>query len=163
MNVTVGTPPQPVILQVDTGSDEVWFPYTRSKFCTSPKMRSQCSEGTFDPSLSSTCILEEEGGFDIFYGDKTSIHGDYFVDEFGIGNRVVNDLVMGVATDISIPAPLSTYAQPGIFGIGPKTNKTRAGIVTMMKKNGLIPVEAYSIWLDDIGELVSIYARISEC
>jgi hypothetical protein len=42
-NATVGSPPQAVSLQIDTGSSDTWVPFVGASICTESD---QCNEGT---------------------------------------------------------------------------------------------------------------------
>lgn len=153
MNITVGTPPQSMNVQIDTGSDELWVPYSKSDRCTQHK--ELCSEGVFDPAKSSTYKTRSKGTFDISYGDQTHIQGDYAVDAVGVGGQAVKGMTMGVAKSAYVPDGIDKLPFQGILGIGPKTSKigekTAPHMLDMMKEQGLIDTRAYSLYLNDLG------------
>ena len=107
-NVTVGTPPQMVQLQIDTGSSDVWMTSPTARFCK--KNQDNCAGGTFNPQQSSTYHVVAPGGFNITYVDGTGSVGDFFSDDFGIGGITLDGLQMGLA--------LSTTIGTGIIGVG---------------------------------------------
>lgn len=81
--VSIGTPPQSLLLQIDTGSSDTWVEVPESLLC---RARSQpCAiSGTYDNSSSSTYHYVNSL-FDIQYGDGTAAIGDYATETFHIG------------------------------------------------------------------------------
>ncbi|KAF2096259.1 acid protease [Rhizodiscina lignyota] len=151
--VTIGSPPQSVMLQVDTGSNELWFPYKESTECT--RNNTECTEGTFDPSASDTYRTVAKGKFGIPYADTTNITGDYFTDSLGLGQQTIEGMVMGLSKVSQIPKGLQSVPFEGIIGVGPKArsetfNGTHLSIAQQMKKQGLIATESYSLWLNGV-------------
>ena len=93
VNASVGTPPQLVQLQIDTGSSDVWM--FGPDACSDA---SSCVGGTFDPTKSSSSTLIEQDGFEIQYVTPGSgVTGDYIADNFGLGGKTVNNLTLAVA------------------------------------------------------------------
>lgn len=140
--VGIGTPPQAVSLLLDTGSSDTWC-YTPG----SSMSNSQRPMSFFDPSRSRSFHYNETT-FQIQYGIG-SVQGRWGTDQFRIGNALVNDLSIGIAT--------SGSSQQGIIGIGrPQAESTyREGIIyenlpMKMVSQGLINTAAYSLYLNDI-------------
>ncbi|KAL1966350.1 hypothetical protein VTN77DRAFT_4492 [Rasamsonia byssochlamydoides] len=148
VNATVGTPPQPVQLQIDTGSSDVWvFGPNSCDENTSP-----CLGGVFDPSESSSIKVVGKDEFKIEYGTPNSdVVGNYITDDFGIGGITIKNLTMAVATDAKV-------VPTGIMGIGFDTDeslvaqgsKPYPNIIDVMVEQGLISTRAYSLWLNDL-------------
>ena len=67
----VGTPPQTVYVQVDTGSSDLWVPST---VCDSCSGKSQ-----YDASSSSTS-KKQSGSFEIQYGDGSTVSGPVYTE-----------------------------------------------------------------------------------
>lgn len=97
INVTVGTPPQSLALQLDTGSSDTWMPASNTQVCAagnctrgscqsldSYKLKPSCSLSLIDYfivniSASSTAMEDMPGQFFIQYGDNSAANGDYIV------------------------------------------------------------------------------------
>jgi hypothetical protein len=89
-SVTIGTPPQKLTLQIDTGSSDLWVEFAGSSFCESEG--NPCSaSGTYDNTTSSTYDYLNSL-FDIQYGDSTQAVGDYATETFQIGGNVHEQL-----------------------------------------------------------------------
>jgi hypothetical protein len=114
-----------------------------------------------DLSQSETGILLEQGSFSIkYFTPGSGVTGDYISDVFGIGGLTIQNLTMAVATE-------AQSVSTGILGIGYSADESIAAtgriypnIIDEMVNQGLIKSRAYSIWLDDIGKLLS---RIMSC
>ena len=151
VNATIGTPPQTVNLQIDTGSSDVWMFGPGS--CDTQS--SQCLGGAFDGSKSSSAALIAEGKFKIQYQTPGSgVQGDYFSDDFGLGGATIKNLTMAVASQ-------AVHVPTGIMGIGFNTNEAFVAqggepypnIVDEMVNQGLISSRAYSLYLDDLEDV----------
>src|SRR5882757_6541531 len=95
VNASVGTPPQEVQLDIDTGSSDVWMFGVHS--CDSTT--STCSGGAFDETASTSLALLSAGTFQIQYFTQGSgVEGDYIADTFSIGQGTVENFTMGVAS-----------------------------------------------------------------
>ncbi|PIG82053.1 yapsin [Aspergillus arachidicola] len=148
VNASVGTPPQPVQLQVDTGSSDVWmFGPQSCDLNTSP-----CLGNAYDPTLSSTSKILDKGGFSIQYVTPGSgVKGDYVGDNFGFGSVTVQGLTMGVARQ-------AQNVITGIMGIGfaagesivSQGQKPYKNIIDMLVEQELVNTRAYSLWLNDV-------------
>lgn len=96
-------------------------------------------------SESSTYKVAVENGFEIEYQDGTSASGDYFTDDFSIGDITVSNLQMGIAD--------KTAVGTGILGIGFELNEaaetTYSNLVADMVNQSKINTMAYSLYLND--------------
>ncbi|RPA83875.1 acid protease [Ascobolus immersus RN42] len=155
-NITIGTPPQPMRLHVDTGSSDVWVQNSNSAWCL--KQEQNCNiTGTFDPTDSKT-YKKLNNDFAINYVDREYAKGEYGTDVFGIGGKSVKGLQFGLANDVN--------STEGIMGLGFPENVAQVGkgkgpydnLPVLMVKQGLINTRAYSLWLNDLdadqGELL---------
>ena len=157
MNVSVGTPPQSITVQLDTGSSDFWVPVTGSSVCD--LQTALCEQlGSFDPSSSSS-FKKVANGFEISYGDGTQITGDYGNDTVGFGGISMPGAVVAVVDDGQTDTPLS-----GIMGIGYPDGEAvvqiegseedqYVNIIQQLKQSGKINTMAYSLWLNDLGKL----------
>lgn len=100
---------------------------------------------TVDASASSTYKNAVTDGFTIQYADGTGASGDYFTDDFTIGDITVTDLQMGLADKTAIGS--------GILGIGFELNEaaetTYSNLVSTMVDQSKINTMAYSLYLND--------------
>jgi Eukaryotic aspartyl protease len=86
-SVTIGTPPQTLSLQIDTGSSDLWVEFAGSSFCESEGNPCAAS-GTYDNTTSSTYHYLNSL-FNINYADFTQAVGDYATETFQIGGTVL--------------------------------------------------------------------------
>lgn len=150
-NVTAGTPAQSVMLQIDTGSSDVWMSATNATYCTGRNGAENCVGGTFNSATSSTFKYVNDL-FNITYVDMTGSVGDYFTDVLRIGGVTVTGQQMGLAIDTTIGT--------GILGIGYPSDEAICKpsgcpgqyptMVQNMVSQKLINTQAYSLWLDDL-------------
>jgi hypothetical protein len=95
--VSIGTPPQPVVLALDTGSSETWVNPTCATAST-PNQVTECNNSPrYDPSKSSS-YSEGYLDFSLSYG-KGSAYGEYALDTITIGG--IHDFVtLCLGTDL---------------------------------------------------------------
>jgi hypothetical protein len=145
INITVGTPPQPLSLQLDTGSSDIWFPSASSNIC-----QQNCAFASYDASSSSTGTEIAKDAFNIQYVDGSTIEGDYITDILNIGSTQITNMTMAAATTASRVI--------GIMGIGYQAGESIAetdgvvypGLVNQLVSQGEISTMAYSLWLNDV-------------
>lgn len=149
INISVGTPPQSVTLDIDTGSSDIWM--------FGPKTYRDCAKcfgGSFDRNQSSTSVMVEQAGFSISYADGTGADGDYLSDKVGLGGATVNNVTVAVATELYGWDLVS----PSVMGIGFETKEAVTdtppypGVLRHMVAQQLINTRSYSLWLDDLGK-----------
>lgn len=102
INMTVGTPPQPFSVQLDTGSSDIWIPWVQSDACLAVPEACQAL-GAFDPENSSSFQDIGQGEFEIQYQDNSAISGDYILETLVVGKTTVTNLTMGLATRATRP------------------------------------------------------------
>ena len=148
INVTVGTPPQPFSLQLDTGSSDIWFPAANSDICRN--YQQDCTFGSYSLSQSSSGADIGQGQFQIRYVDGSEIQGDYISDVLNIGKTQLKNLTMAAA--------LTASRGVGIMGIGYASDESAAtisgvtypNVINLLKDQGFINTLAYSLWLNDL-------------
>lgn len=155
-NISIGTPPQNMSVQLDTGSSDLWVPATDSNICSEPSCDAW---GSFDPQASKTFdVLTNFGDFEIGYGDGSQYQGEYFSDNLVVGEAKLKGVTMAVAQSAqNLVGSGSSLANNGLMGIGFDSNEARVdegdrsyqGVVSQLKKQGLIKTLSYSLWLDD--------------
>ncbi|KAE8447304.1 hypothetical protein EG329_010862 [Mollisiaceae sp. DMI_Dod_QoI] len=102
----IGTPPQSVQVQIDTGSYELWV----DPLCSNANTPSYCTTfNVYNPDTSTTASDEGES-FDFLYGTGEA-SGEYLIDEVVIGSGSIPQTQFGWAT-------WSTFVNTGIMGIG---------------------------------------------
>jgi Eukaryotic aspartyl protease len=155
VNVTVGTPPQALSLQLDTGSSDIWLPSAQSSACA---LSHRCLEGSYDSASSNSYTLLDQSTFLISYVDGTKIQGDYIGDVFGIGGAIIPNMTMGLAKTAQEQDSTSDFQ--GIVGVGfeegeavfAQTGYKYRNMISMLKNTGAIASRAYSLWLNDKGK-----------
>lgn len=149
INVTVGTPPQPFSLQLDTGSSDIWFPADNADICQQDA--DNCPFGTYDAGSSSTYADPNLPEFQIQYVDGTQIAGAYLTDVLNLGGIQLTNMTMAAALQANTRGI-------GIMGIGFESGESSAtlngftypNVINVMKNEGRINSLAYSLWLDDL-------------
>ncbi|KAK4190403.1 putative aspartic-type endopeptidase opsB, partial [Podospora australis] len=149
INATVGTPPRPLRLHLDTGSSDLWVNTPASDLCEESSNPCRYA-GTYTANSSST--YEYIGSwFNISYVDGSGASGDYVSDTVSFGGQQIDRLQFGIGYS-------SSNAQ-GILGIGYTLNEVQVGraglqpynnLPAQMVAEGLIQSNAYSLWLNDL-------------
>jgi hypothetical protein len=89
VNITVGTPPQALSVQLDTGSSDLWIPSAAASICAVQDGVAGCPNGVFNPSQSSTYKLVAQD-FNMSYYDPTdNDSGDYISDTLTMGSAKI--------------------------------------------------------------------------
>ncbi|KAL8857565.1 MAG: hypothetical protein Q9178_005893 [Gyalolechia marmorata] len=154
-NITIGTPPQPFAVKIDTGSSDFWVPGRRSDICT----LSHCSlYGAYDERVSESSINDDfDNVFHIVYSDSSEQTGELIQDTITLEGEAVEDVTFGVVQKSrQLPgSPADGYYARGTLGLSFDKSQSDAnaypypGVLEVMKEQGLISRRAYSIWLKD--------------
>lgn len=148
----IGTPPQSVSVQVDTGSSDLWVMSQQNPYCTG---QIKCHENfMFDVQQSDTFRVNGTN-FVILYGDGTFAQGIYGRERVTVGNITVSQANMALAT--------LANSTESVFGIGMSSTEAMAthwdrrhhrvfptyeNIPAQMKLQGSIKRMSYSLWLN---------------
>ncbi|KAL8904111.1 MAG: hypothetical protein Q9171_007166 [Xanthocarpia ochracea] len=154
-NITIGTPPQPFAVKIDTGSSDFWVPGRQSDICT----LSDCSlYGAYDERVSESSINDDfNNEFHIVYSDTSEHTGELIQDTITLEGEAVEDVTFGVVLKSrQLPGSAADgYYARGTLGLSFDKSQSDAnahsytGVLEMMKEQGLISRRAYSIWLKD--------------
>ena len=156
-NVTIGSPPQQLSLQLDTGSSDLWVPSADSDLC----FGQGCSVwGSFEPSNSTSFQEQTDAGkFLIAYGDNSEYEGVYGTDTISVGGATMKDVIFAVVDKASGVVGNGPESNNGLMGVSFDIGESGAelgisepypGIVSQLKKNGQINTRSYSLWLNDV-------------
>ncbi|KAK6000372.1 hypothetical protein QM012_003618 [Aureobasidium pullulans] len=168
VNLTVGTPPQPQSVLIDTGSSDTIFLASES-FCTTKKTTSKCPGGTYNTSASSTFKTLSSGGIQAYYGEATNksdattqIEADLVTDVVQTGDIVVSGVHFGVAHN-STSNLLGNGEYTGLLGLSyPMAEAVKEGqpkyptFVESLVGAGAIASRVFSLYLNEISSYGSI-------
>ncbi|XWW96198.1 hypothetical protein V2A60_004171 [Cordyceps javanica] len=93
--VSIGTPPQKLLLDFDTGSSDLWI------FSTELEQTTQKGHTVFDPSKSSTFKKLPGQTWQISYGDGSSASGDCGSDNVTIGGLTIEGQTVELASELA--------------------------------------------------------------
>ncbi|CAO3597860.1 unnamed protein product [Absidia cylindrospora] len=150
IDVSVGTPPQPFTLLLDTGSSASWVPsYGCGRFCGFPNRTLRPNDSD---TFNSTNML-----FTVTYGQGYS-HGLFAQDTFTVNGASVPDVYFGLS--VANDGELTDAGADGILGLGPdalsKFNnpdaKTLPTLVTSMFDHKVITKNVFSIYFHPVSD-----------
>ncbi|KAI8384750.1 aspartic peptidase domain-containing protein [Radiomyces spectabilis] len=148
MNISIGTPPQPFTVLLDTGSSATWVPiYGCNKSCGYPHHSLQPTNSSTFESLNLS--------FSIRYGDGFS-RGYYAQDTMTVEGVPVPKAYFAVSNFND--GELATDGADGILGIGPDSlstynnpdGKTIPTLVSTMYQQGLIRHNVFSVKFEPV-------------
>lgn len=115
--VQIGTPPQTVMLDFDTGSSDLWV------FSGQQAASQLAGHGVYRPSRSSTAQQLQGQSWMIQYGDNSGASGNVFADKVVIGGVTATRQAVEAATSISAQFQQDQQLD-GILGLGgPRNNQ----------------------------------------
>ncbi|ANB15284.1 Yps3p [Sugiyamaella lignohabitans] len=153
INATFGTPGQPITIEIDTGSSDVWITSTNSSFCADPD--NYCDYGLFNPQKSSS-IQYLNKPFNITYQDLSFGRGEWISDSITFAGFTLEDYTIGLDyfgdnsmgyMGLGFPAGEST-------NFNNKPSYTYPNLLVSLKEDGLINRAAFSLYLDSIDDTV---------
>jgi len=150
-NITIGTPPQPFAVILDTGSSNLWIPDKTCKTCVKAK------KDLYDSSASSTYKANGQH-WEVDYGDGSSASGILGVDTVTIGD-----------TTNSLAIPMTTFGQAtkensimvedpsfdGILGLAFTSLAVDNVIPPVINaiNQGLLDQPIFMVWLEERGDV----------
>lgn len=153
VNITVGTPPQPLAVQLDTGSSDLWIPSSHADICAVSDGVSGCPNGAFIPSRSSTYKLLARDFNMSYYDPSDNDAGDYISDTLVMGAARIPDMQMGLA--------LTAVDAIGVMGISFAfgeaicwehgiCDRIVPTVIDQLKAANVTQRNAYSMYLNDL-------------
>lgn len=121
--IFVGNPPQPLDVQLDTASSDLWTPISGCTNCNTTLIQTQSdhTSSLFNIS-SSTTFVPTSRGVKIAYGDGTGVGGVVSKDTVSIGDFVVHNQTL-----IAVESVQGQFDTAGVFGLGWPTLSTSRG------------------------------------
>ncbi|CAJ2511774.1 Uu.00g073990.m01.CDS01 [Anthostomella pinea] len=109
--VGVGTPPQQLYVDMDTGSSDSWV------FSTDTAKSGVAGQTLWDPSKSSTVVPIKNCTWSILYGDFSNSEGICYQDTFSLGELAIPGMTIESATKVS-KMFTESKAMSGLVGLG---------------------------------------------
>ncbi|KAA8539480.1 hypothetical protein F0562_026172 [Nyssa sinensis] len=141
VTLTVGTPPQPVTMVIDTGSELSWLyckktpntpsifdPLRSSSYSPIPCSSPTCRTRTRDFSIPVSCDPKKLCHATLSYADASSVEGNLASDTFHLGNSGLPGTVFGSMDSGSSSNPEEDSKTTGLIGM----NRGSLSFVTQM-------------------------------
>ncbi|KAK3117728.1 hypothetical protein LTR53_000657 [Teratosphaeriaceae sp. CCFEE 6253] len=152
-NVTVGTPPQPQVVILDTGSSDLYFDASSAAACLDETGPYSCRGGEFDSTKSTTyTVVDPYPAFNTSFGDGSTASGPFAEDMIGIGDVTIDNVQFGVAEEVNS----TTGYAIGLMGLGYSENEATyhlyPNMPEVLRDTGVINSRLYSVYLNSLGE-----------
>ncbi|KAF2720049.1 acid protease, partial [Polychaeton citri CBS 116435] len=151
-NISVGTPPQPQTVILDTGSSDLYFDASSAQECTLPEDNpNACQGGTFNPDASKTYeIAAQSPAFNTSFGDGTTAQGPFGRDTVCVADVCISNVQFGLATEVDS----TTGFAIGLMGVGYSfieavQDHIYPNMPEVLVSSGVINSRLYSVYLND--------------
>lgn len=146
VELSIGTPGQPIRVAIDTGSDELWVNPDCSDINLTSGQQQEClRDEQYDPRSSSTA-QQLQSSQEIKYG-KGYVQMRYYTDDVALPDSTLNvtNLQFGVAIQ-------TLELNEGILGLGwgKGTNLNYENLIDAFASQGVTNTKAFSIGLGDV-------------
>ncbi|CAG9976775.1 unnamed protein product [Clonostachys byssicola] len=154
VELSIGTPPQKTLVQLDTGSSEMWVNANCSAAPTALNQKELCDKVPVYKVNNSSTAAGPLGSGQIQYGigeQLTGVRFNYYQDTIDIGGIEIKDQIFGVAW-ASANVPI------GILGLGPDLdrgfalNESHPLVLDAMAQSKSISSRVYSVGLGGANE-----------
>ncbi len=146
LEVEVGTPPQKLILDIDTGSADFWVIATEGAFFCSPK---NCTASGLYDQFKSSSYQFVSPFFSALYADSSGALGHWIKEDVKIGGLTLNHLTIGLGLLSTVGHGVIGLAPEScIAGIGSLEIGTYHNYPTALVDAGLAESRAYSLYLN---------------
>ncbi|KAI7872643.1 aspartic peptidase domain-containing protein [Spinellus fusiger] len=151
--IGIGTPPQIFQVNFDTGSSDLWVPYSECTSCGTHNLFNANSSSTFNS-------LNTSSEWTIGYGDGSRVFGVTGRDVISIDNFHAVNQTIGLVITESVSFEKNTDAD-GIFGLAfPSISNSKqvTSVTQSMQRQGVINQAIVSFWIartedPEIGEI----------
>ena len=149
-NLTIGSPPQEIQVELDTSSGYLEITATNSTWCKD----SNCTSGFFDINASSTYQFANED-FNTTYTWDNILTGDFGSDDVAIDGVTLSSM------DLAVNFGLLSDNILGLGYIAGKTSDAPATILQALIDGGHIKSAAYSLWVDGSTEGTILFGGVN--
>ncbi|EFO87979.1 hypothetical protein CRE_05507 [Caenorhabditis remanei] len=151
-NITIGTPPQPFLVVLDTGSSNLWVPGTTcGGTCKGKKKFDFTKSTTFVSNNQSWVIQYESGSAKGFLGQDTVAFGAATEQQLPVPKTT-----FGIATQIS--ADFKNDAADGILGLAFTSLAVDHVVPPLINaiNQGLLDQPLFTVWLEHMGTATNV-------